>query len=393
MNSHYYSAGGVGHVHREPVKPFADPVTGKQCLRLTDPNTHCHHPYFYYRCFTPQGRQVLYISHRTGKGQAYLLDLDSGDATQLTDVEGLNEFIISVSRDGRFLFYSENNKLHRMSLDNFDDEIIYRQQPPYISHGGKIYAGFNEDDTRALVCQIHQEDIVTGKGWSSFEPQWRKHPRCRLVLVDLITGQEQVVHEEACWLGHPQIRPGAPDTLMFCHEGPSNLVNGRIWTIKPDGTACSPLVHPKDELDDTPNVIVSHECFMPNGRHVLYTFFPEIWGSDGSLRLYDFEEKREIDLGPVSDYSHPSPSPDSCYIAGDEARKEHLDVNRLWLFDIETHKETPVCLHGSSFAPRGNSTQDAHPHPAFTPDGQRILFTSDRETGPEGNCVCYLVHI
>jgi oligogalacturonide lyase len=56
----------------------------------------------------------------------------------------------------------------------------------------------------------------------------------------------------------------------------------------------------------------------------------------------------------------------------------------------------PRCRHGSGCRPRinadtgGFSTQDAHPHPLFAPDGNTVIFTSDLDTGPEGNCAVYL---
>ncbi len=64
--------------------------------------------------------------------------------------------------------------------------------------------------------------------------------------------------------------------------------------------------------------------------------------------------------------------------------------------DPLTGEETPLCVHGSSYRvcgkqrPTANVTQDAHPHPSVSPDGKKVLFTSDRETGPEGNCAVYV---
>jgi oligogalacturonide lyase len=378
----------VGMTHCEPVEQFPDPATGNPVLRLTDLNTHCHHPYFYFNCFTPDGKNVLYISHRTGRAQAYLLNLESKVSTQLTDVENLVEFIISLSPDGEYLFYSAQNLLHRLKLSTFEDVVIYEQTPPFCTKQGGIYAGYNDDYTLAFACQTHLDDILPGGGWSTFRTQLEKKPRCRLVLIDLRTGKETVIREEACWFGHPQIRPGDSNTLLYCHEGPCNQVDSRIWTIKADGNGCRPLLPQYYKPEGNVGVFVSHESFMPDGRHVMYSFSPEVSDKDGSMRLFDLDNEQEIDLGRVSNYSHSNPSPDGALIVGDEKDKDRLPECKIWVFDIETRTETPVCLHGSSFKPYGNSTQDSHPHPAFSPDGRKILFSSDRETGAK--CVVYL---
>lgn len=377
----------VGMTHYEPVERFADPATGNPVLRLTNPAIHCHHPYFYCNCFTPDGKNVLYISHRTGRAQAYMLDLESRKSRQLTNIEDLAEFVISLSPDGQYLFYSAQNLLHRLALSTLEDVVIYEQTPPFCAKFGEVYAGYNDDYTQALVCQMHLDDILPGGAWSTFHTQLEKKPRCRLVLIDLMSGKEIVIHEEACWLGHPQIRPGDSNTLLYCHEGPCNLVDSRIWTIKTDGTGCRPLTR-YFKPGGPVGVFVCHECFMPDGQNVMYSFFPEVSDKDGSVRLFDFDNEQEIDLGRVRNYSHPNPSPDGLLIVGDEKDKSRLPENKIWVFDIKTRTETPVCLHGSSFKPYGDSAQDSHPHPAFSPDGGKILFTSDRET--EAECVVYL---
>ena len=80
-----------GDVHRETFHRFPDPVTGREIVRVTDPGHACHHPYFYYRMFTPDGRRLLYVSSRqvvfttdrytspTGNTSIYLAGIQLGD--------------------------------------------------------------------------------------------------------------------------------------------------------------------------------------------------------------------------------------------------------------------------------------------------------------------------
>ncbi len=41
--------------------------------------------------------------------------------------------------------------------------------------------------------------------------------------------------EQQGWLGHPQYRPGDDNTVAYCHEGPHDLVDARMWFIDEDG--------------------------------------------------------------------------------------------------------------------------------------------------------------
>ena len=86
------------------------------------------------------------------------------------------------------------------------------------------------------------------------------------------------------------------------------------------------------------------------------------------------------------------PAPDSRRLAADQ-RGRTPGESFLWLLDLETGGQSRLCQHGSSYAIRGKHTQDAHPHPDFSPNGRTVLFTSDRETGPTGNCAVYAVSL
>ncbi len=38
------------------------------------------------------------------------------------------------------------------------------------------------------------------------------------------------------WLGHPIYRPFDDHTVAFCHEGPHDLVDARMWLVNEDGS-------------------------------------------------------------------------------------------------------------------------------------------------------------
>ncbi len=366
-----------------------DSATGRRTTRLTDLAEHCHHPYFYNRCFTADNRRALIIARIDGVAHLRLVDLETGEAESLVAGAEIEEFMVSLTSDDRFLYYSRGQELHRFCLADRTDEMVWIQRAPW--NGGSVYPGFSSDYRYVLLAQMHRDDVVVrGEGWSFWEPQWRAGPRCRLVRIDLETGAELICREEACWLGHPQLCPGDPDTLMYCHEGPGKLIDARVWLVQADGCNVRCMGYREESPGAGAPDYITHECFMPDGRHIAYLRLPQQTGEQVSVRLRRVGDFSLASAYDVDGFLHIGPSPDSRRLAADQ-RGATPDDSYIWLLDLNTGAQSKLCRHGASYAVRGASTQDAHPHPAFSPDGRRILFTSDRETGAAGNCAVYLV--
>jgi Tol biopolymer transport system component len=73
--------------------------------------------------YSPDGKQLAFISSRTGNGDIYLLTLASGDLKRLTFDDGLDQ-LDGWSRDGRWIYFSSGsrdigglNDLYRVSVD------------------------------------------------------------------------------------------------------------------------------------------------------------------------------------------------------------------------------------------------------------------------------------
>ncbi len=90
-------------------------------------------------------------------------------------------------------------------------------------------------------------------------------------------------------------------------------------------------------------------------------------------------------LSSVTAYSHFITDDTGRVIVGDG--KPPLS-NDLFLFDLIEKKESVLCSHGSTGAPRTDpvtgytNTQIAHPHPCFSHDGRKVVFASDADGAP-----------
>ena len=84
-----------------------DPDTGATVVRLTPTDITCHRNYFYQKCFTNDGKKLVF-GGEFGPGNFWnyhLLDLESGVATQLTDQARENTFGGFLSPDDRHLYF------------------------------------------------------------------------------------------------------------------------------------------------------------------------------------------------------------------------------------------------------------------------------------------------
>ncbi len=362
-----------------------DDITGRSVKRITSADYRSHHQYFYCHMWTPDSQKVVICSNRDdGIWRNYLVDIESGDGVCLTDAEtarGLAE----ISPDGKTMLYSGGGSLRRLNLTDFSDEAIYTQESPWNGRG--VYYSPTRDQTRAVMMEMHTDDGIEAKqGWDAFEPQFQKHPRCRLVEVDLATGQANVIHEDRCWLGHPNYRPNGK-TIMFCHEGPWYLIDSRIWFIDPDG---SNLREGKQRDPNCPPgegtaELWGHEYWLADSSAAAYVYFPKDYGIDATIRLLDPDTLEETVLMDVTAYSHFISNSDGSMIVADGQTPLQ---DAVFLVDVASKQEQVLCRHGSSMEPwidelTGKpNTQIAHPHPCFSPDSKRVVFSSDRDGSP-----------
>ena len=140
--------------HTQRTLPFdtrTDPDTGAKVTRLTPRAVTCHRNYFYQKCFTNDGKRVIFggefgpdVGHPAKPNWNYhLLDLETATALQLTEGAGENTFGGFLSPDDRYLYFvrAERN-LVRLHLDTLAEDIVYtkrRINQLYAKHCGRTY--------------------------------------------------------------------------------------------------------------------------------------------------------------------------------------------------------------------------------------------------------------
>jgi oligogalacturonide lyase len=89
-------------------------------------------------------------------------------------------------------------------------------------------------------------------------------PHSQIVLIASDTGAVDVVFEENYWIGHVNASPAQPHILTFCHEGPWDKVDQRIWGLDTrDGRVWK--IRPTCTGER-----VGHEYWFVDGEHIGY---------------------------------------------------------------------------------------------------------------------------
>ncbi|MDD4849305.1 MAG: oligogalacturonate lyase family protein [Gemmiger sp.] len=378
----------IGTILHNHATTYLDPYTGHEVTRLTEPDHTCHHMYFYNRMTTADGKKLLYCAELNGERQLYLMDLDTGDALQLTEGPSLEDYGGLITADDKAVIYQQGNALWKVDVATLARTCLYRAADGWNCGNW----GTSEDNHFLVLAETRRDtlpDLTGKKGWEFFPIVCAAKPLCHIVYLDTLTGKSHVVVVDHCWFGHAQLRPHDPDTILFCHEGPYDMIDARLWLVQSDGSnyRCA-RQQPSD-------LIITHEFWMPDGHQFAYVRRETTGAQEEAICLMNPATLKEETLMPCQPYAHFICDPQMQYFAGDcqgsdtpihlqgqQGDSQAVRNNFIYLVDIATRKEIPLCWHGTSWTAAHGSPQDAHPHPCFTGDGKRLLFTSDKDGKP-----------
>jgi oligogalacturonide lyase len=329
----------------------------------SDPSVH-HHPYFYVSAFDDAMRWLFFVSHSTGRAQAYAEHRGDGKVLQLTNRDDLNEWSIHPSHDGRFLYYSAGSSICRVDLATLREEVL------------TDFGGFS---FRA------EEMVGAGMGTLSVsgDDRWLAVPVCaesrrRLYVIDSATGTPECIVEGPS-IFHPQFHPDDSSLIRY-----SGSHAARMWVVNRDGSDHR-MIYSRDE---SRKEWVVHESWIPGTREVLAVDWPH-----GLFRVsIDNGKRTEVSTlnawHPAVDHSGRRiitdtlyPDRGICLLELDDATARIHIVCESLASSQGNHWNCDHCPYDDGqvqvYAP-----QHTHPHPSFSPDGRYVVFTTDYSGWP-----------
>ncbi|HAA73693.1 TPA: oligogalacturonide lyase [Candidatus Latescibacteria bacterium] len=356
----------VGQIHPSEKSTYQDHDSGATVHQLTNHRAHNHHFYFTNTGWYADGTKLLVSSDRGNATNLYGIDLSSGEIHQLTDLTPLPlpreiEFLracVNPTRDETYFWNGLD--LIALDLNTLENRVLYQMDEGWdvsmincSSDGAHVYASISED----LSDRIRVDYL---RGYVGFAETWEAKPLSRIIRAATDGSGGEAVYEEKYWIGHVNTSPTIPHILTFCHEGPWDKVDNRIWGFDAEKGKAWKIREPKEDGEN-----VGHEYWFADGERIGYHgHLPDGSAHLGSCR-YDDTDHIENSFPGRTGHIH---SNDENLIVGDGG-----SVVRIWKWNGEAYENPRIlCRHNSS-----SKIQQLHVHPRFSTDNSQVVFTTD----------------
>lgn len=358
-----------GQIYPPEIVWQTDPATGVRVARVTSFRGNHNHLYFTNNSFYDGGRRFVIGGDRDNVTNFFSVNTEDFAITQLTDLPPLPygedlkalEAVVDPVRNACYFFYGRT--LYRLDLMTLSMKAIYEAPEGFVHHvvsvpcdGEYVYTSIYED----LSARFR---IDTQHGYVGFDDIFAAKPLSRILKIRADGSSSEVIREENCWIAHVNISPTHPTHLTFCHEGPWNRVDHRIWAMDTETGEVRKL------RETLPGEVIGHEYWFRDGERVGYHGTRPDGNAYLGYACFDGSD------GEETEFSYPAThvfSVDESLVFGDGGPA--VPYISVWQKDGERYLPgRALCGHFSSF-----KDQNAHPHPAITPDGKYCLFTSDR---------------
>ena len=334
---------------------LTDAASGRRVRQVTDhPSIH-HHPFFFLPAYDRAGTKLIFISHRTGAPQIFFEDRASGQLVQATDRPDLAEWSISPSPDGRFVYFTAGTGAWKVDLYPFEETQL-------------ADFGAVEMREKVMVGAAMGTTALSANGdWWAIPVKTGKVSR--FFVVETATAKSSVILERDT-IGHPQFCPD--DDNLILYAGP---LTDRVWTVARDGADNRRVYKREDRMQ-----WVTHEVWLPGRRAIAFVDWPRGMrlldiGTGEAHWLHHFPAWHAAPDATGTRFACDTNFPDrGLHIVPLSGAPEFLCASEAtsegahWAHPFP-YNDGPVAVE---------ARQHTHPHPRFSPDGKRVVFTSDR---------------
>ncbi len=346
-----------GSVTPSEAREFSDEATGTRIRQITDQPSIHHHPFFFVPAYDDAMARLIFVSHRTGRPEIFAEERASGRLVQLTEREGIAEYSIYPSHDGRYVYFTAGAGGFRVDTETQRDEQLVDLGAIRMRERGTVADAMG---TTALSFD--------DRYWAL---RFSDDSGANLAVIDTESGDCEVILQRDT-IAHLMFCPD--DSSLLYYAGP---LKDRVWVINRDGSGNRRLYRRKK------GEWITHEVWIPGTRELAFVDWPR------GIRAIHVDSGQERRVASFNAW----------HAIGNRAGTLMVcDTNcpdiGIQLFNPRDGVGAPqtLCYPGASNAgahwagpfPYDDgpievyAPQHTHPHPSFSPDGRRVVFTSDR---------------
>lgn len=342
---------------RWPAEGGTCRIDGGRLRQVTEHRAIHHHPFFFVPAWDVAERHLVVVSHRTGTPQIFVERAGEAGLVQLTDRPDLGEWSVVPDPAGRWIYFVASGCACRVHVETGHEETLAELGAAAVGEGD-VGAAMG---TTALSA--------SGRWWAV---PVRAGGGYRFWLIDTEGGRAEVFLE-APVIGHPQFCPDDDDLILYA--GP---MTDRVWLT--DRAGRTRRAYAREDARQW----VTHEVWWPGRRAILFVDWPR------GIRALDptTGEAPWITRFPVW---HGAPDAAGRRLVCDTAFPDR-GLHLIALDGQESGRATFLCrseassqgAHWAGPFPYNDgpvkvrAPQHTHPHPRFSPAGDRVVFTSDR---------------
>ncbi|HUJ08656.1 MAG TPA: oligogalacturonate lyase family protein [Verrucomicrobiae bacterium] len=367
----------------EPPTEWIDSATGHRVIRLSrEPGSASL--YFHQNAYSADGQKLVI---RTPSGLS-TVNLKTHEIEQV--VTGRVRPLVTGRKTGQ-IYYINSNTVYAADLDTHAIRTVAKL-PSDLEPSANITVNADETMLVGIAVDPHGKAVPRKlppgtRSGGRLGPRWAQGLPMVLYTIDIKTGAERRIYTSNDWLNHLQCSPTDPKQIMFCHEGPWQLVD-RIWTMRTDGTGLK-LIH-KRTMDGE---IAGHEFFGADGKTIWYdlqtprglVFWLAGYNLETGERTWYHLQRDEWSV-------HYNVSPDGKLFAGDGGGPHSVAApeNEKWiyLYHPEQWSRTGLpeanaglvkvgVLKAERLVDLSKHNYTLEPNVRFTPDGKWVVFRSN----------------